>query len=200
MATPQTDQQMTAEAFADTYPEREDRPAWSMAGADLELWDGVVVEGEVPGFRHQQTVLWLANAIEPWVRAKGGRTWTDADLKIGPRDLRRPDLIAWWNAQPFHPDRVFDAVPNLVIEVVSPQPRDVERDRQVKFIDYCVAGIPHYWIVEPLHRVFEAYHRRQVGQEWTYTRTGLATTGVIGVYGFPNLMLDLDACWAAGSV
>lgn len=208
MATPQAHERMTAEEFWDRYQEREDHPLTERGFVDVELWDGVVVEGEVPLYRHQKTRHWLEDVLSPWVRTRGGYVWSEAELQFGPYDVRRPDLMVFWSGQPLDPDHAFTAVPDLVIEIVSPQPRDVRRDREQKVIDYCAHGIPHYWIVEPIHRAFEAYLRQMIkepgigGQArgWEYRRTVLATTGTIEVLGFTGLTLDLDACWRAGEV
>lgn len=197
MATPQTDQRMTADEFWDRYAWPDDRVV-----GDRELRDGVVVEGEVPSYRHQKTLLWLTNALDPWVRAKGGRTWTNGGLRLAVHEVREPDLMAWWSQQSFDPDAMFTAVPDLVVEVVSPQPRDVRRDREEKLAEYCAFGIPHYWIVEPIHRVFEAYLRqRQLmtgGSRlllWEYARYELATSGIVRPLVGP--VLDLDVLWAS---
>jgi len=188
MATPQTAQRMTAAEFLDTYPTQ----------TDTELWDGVVVEGEVPRLRHEATLIWLYNTLHPWVRGRGGRLWTNADLQLGPRDVRRPDLMAWWSGQPCDLDRAFTATPDLVIEVISPLPRDVRRDREEKLHDYCAHGIPHYWTVEPLHRVLEVYLRqwtRGTIPDWQYKRILAETRGIISPPAGP--ILDLDALWAS---
>jgi len=187
METPQTSQRMTAGEFLETYPTE----------TDTELWDGGVVEGEVPGYRHERTLIWLHNRLEPWVRARGGRLWTNADLRVGAHDVRRPDLMAWWSGQPFDPARAFAAVPDLVIEVISPLPRDVRRDREQKLADYCTHKIPWYWIVEPIHRTFEEYHRRRRGQTWLYDRTQLSCFGTVRTLMERGPTLDLDALWAS---
>ena len=192
MATPQTEQRMTADVFWETYQWSDDRRV-----GDRELCDGVVVEGEVPSYRHQKTLLWLTNALDPWVRAKGGRTWTNGGLRLAAHEVREPDLMAWWSGQPFDLDGMFTAVPDLVIEVVSPQPRDVRRDREEKRADYCTHKIPWYWIVEPIHRTFEECHRRRRGQTWLYERTVLATSGRVVTLMERGPVLDLDALWAS---
>jgi len=187
MATPQTDERMTAEAFWEAY---QDRP-----GPDYELWDGVVVEGEVTGYRHQRILFWLTTMLDRWVAMRGGHTWMDGGVKFGPHDVRGPDLMVWWSGQPVDPVKLFDAIPDLVIEIISPQPRDVRRDREEKLADYCAHGIPRYWIVEPIHRTFERYVRTRVGKEWEYRRVGLDTAGTIRVPELRGLTLDLDALW-----
>jgi len=42
-----------------------------------------------------------------------------------------------------------------VIEVVSPESQS--RDRREKYLEYEAAGIPEYWIADPLSRMLEAY-------------------------------------------
>ena len=192
MATPQTVERMTAETFWETYQWSDDRRV-----GDRELRDGVVVEGEVPSYRHQAALLSMHSVLDPWVRAKGGHVWMNAGLRLAPSEVREPDLMAWWSNQPWDPDRLFTAVPDLVIEVVSPQPRDVRRDREEKRADYCRAKIPYYWIVEPIHRVFEECHRRRRGQTWLYERTVLATSGRVVTLMERGPVLDLDGLWAS---
>jgi len=192
MATPQTATRMTAEDFWDRYAYPDDREV-----GDRELWDGVVVEGEVPSYRHQATLRWIHAALEPWVLAKGGRTWSNGGLRLGPHDVREPDLMAWWSGQPFDLDGIFTAVPDLVVEIVSPRPRDVTRDREEKRAEYCTHKIPWYWIVEPIHRTFEEYHRIRRGQTWLYERTQLMSFGKIRTLMERGPVLDLDALWAS---
>lgn len=184
---------MTADEFDAAFgeSEREDRAP----GTDLELVDGVVVEGEMPSQRHQIVLRRVETLLEPWVRAKGGGTWANPELRLGEYDVRQPDLIAWWSGQTVPLDGQMRVAPDLVVEVLSPRPRDVRRDREEKLAQYCAFGVPHYWTVEPLHRVVEAYLRVHPTKGWEYSRTLLATTGVIEIMGFQGCTLDLDALW-----
>jgi Uma2 family endonuclease len=190
-------ERMTAAEFEAAFgeSEREDRAP----GTDLELVDGGVVEGEMPNRRHQIVLHRLENLLEPWARAKGGGTWANPELRLGEHDVRQPDLIAWWSGQPVPMDGQMHAVPDLIVEVLSPRPRDVIRDREEKLAQYCAFGVPHYWTVEPIHRVFETYLRKQVRtsdgkQGWRYDRMLLATSGTVTPLVGPAL-LDLDALW-----
>src|SRR5215468_9533572 len=175
MATPQTVQRMTAEAFEAFVEDERTRDR----SGDLELVEGVVVGGEMPNFRHQTILRALENVLEPWARAKGGGTWANPELRLGVHDVRQPDLIAWWSGQSVPLDGMMRAVPDLVVEVISALPRDVRRDREEKRAQYCAFGVPHYWIVEPIHRAFEEYHRRRRGQTWLYERTLLVAFGTV---------------------
>jgi Uma2 family endonuclease len=189
-------QRMTAEEFDAAFGESEREDRCTEAGCpDLELVDGVVVEGEMPNRRHQIVLGELYQQIRSWARAKGGGVWMNPDLRLGEHDVREPDLIAWWSRQSVPLDGQMRAVPDLVVEIVSARPRDVRRDREEKLAQYCAFGIPHYWTVEPLHRVVEVYLRLHATTGWEYGRRHLATTGSIEV--FKGLTLDLDACWRA---
>jgi Uma2 family endonuclease len=192
METQPVPQRMTADEFEAAFgeSEREDRaPA-----TDLELVDGIVVEGEMPNRRHQIVLRALENVLEPWVRAKGGGTWANPELRLGGHDVRQPDLIAWWSGQPVPLDGMMRDVPDLIVEVISPQPRDVRRDREEKLAQYCAFGVPHYWTVEPIHRVVEIYLRiRQGPTGWQYRRSECVTQGWLKPYGYASLILDVDA-------
>jgi Uma2 family endonuclease len=62
--------------------------------------------------------------------------------------FREPDILLLRDARdPRRQDRFWRGA-DLVAEVVSED--DPERDTQIKRIDYAEAGIPEYWIVNPL--------------------------------------------------
>jgi len=191
METSQTIARITAEEFQAVLDVRE---AQGRPG-DLELVDGVMVEGEMPNQRHQRVLIPLVNQLDPWVRAKGGGTWMSPELRLTPYDVRQPDLIAWWSGQDVPLDGMMRAVPDLAVEVISPQPRDVRRDREEKPAQYCAFGIPHYWTIEPLHRVVEIYPPQMIpGKKgWEYRRVAAETRGIIEPPAGPRL--DLDALW-----
>jgi Uma2 family endonuclease len=183
-------QRMTAALFDAAFGGvRDDR-------GDRELVDGVVVEGEMPNRRHQIVLLRLQQLLDPWATAKGGGTWADAELRLNAHNVRQPDLIAWWSQQTVPLDGQMTDTPELVVEIMSARPRDVRRDADEKRAQYCAFGVPHYWIIEPLHHQFEALLRKHgrlgdgtVG--WYYDRMQFAVRGTITPLVGP--VLDLDA-------
>jgi Uma2 family endonuclease len=62
---------------------------------------------------------------------------------------REPDILFLTNE---HCDRIktnyVDGIADLVIEVVSPE--STERDRGKKLREYETAGVPEYWLIDPL--------------------------------------------------
>jgi Uma2 family endonuclease len=71
---------------------------------------------------------------------------------------REPDLL--FVAQE-HLERLketyLDGPADLVVEIVSPGPDSVERDRGKKFYEYAQGGVPEYWLIDPQARWAEFY-------------------------------------------
>jgi Uma2 family endonuclease len=82
--------------------------------------------------------------------------------------------------------------PDIVVEFVSPSPRDERRDRVQKMAEYRLFCIRYYWLVDPALRTFEIFELSSAG----YTQVAAATGGAITpVPGCPGLTLDVDALW-----
>jgi Uma2 family endonuclease len=70
-------------------------------------------------------------------------------VQIRPRKFREPDLVVLLDANdPRQHTRYWLGV-DVAVEVVSDD--DPERDTKIKRADYAEAGIPEYWIVNPLN-------------------------------------------------
>lgn len=89
-------------------------------------------------------------------------------------------------------DALIRVRPQLVVEVASPRPRDVHRDRVDKLTDYARAKIRLYAIVDPQLRILEVY---ELGRDGRYTVACAAGSGRVRVPGCQGLVLDLDALW-----
>lgn len=158
---------------------------------DRELVDGVLVESEMVDVVHETVVVGLLRALDVYFRPRGGAVYP-AGLKfvVGARRGRIPDLSAFASL----PDRRRGArrrPADVLVEVLSPAPRDHRRDRIAKVTDYASCGAPNYWIVDPAARTFECFQLR----EGSYLRVAGASEGTLTVPGFEGLVIDLDALW-----
>ena len=48
-------------------------------------------------------------------------------------------------------------MPELVVEVLSPGPKNIQRDRRTKLKLYARRGVDEYWIVDWLRRIIDVY-------------------------------------------
>lgn len=112
----------------------------------IEIIDGSIIVSPSATPRHNRIARLLANALEeaaptPW------QVTTDVDLRLSdvPLHNRRPDILVFSgdpDVLPVRPQQVI-----LAVEVMSKG--SVSADRLDKPAEYAVAGIPHYWRIEP---------------------------------------------------
>ncbi len=159
-----------------------------------ELVDGVLEEEEMANVLHEAIVVWLSAILNAWTRRRRGlTTGSETKIAVGPRRGRKPDLSVFLPPSLPSPADTLVRVPaHLVIEVVSPRPRDARRDRIEKLGDYARAGARHYGIVDPQLRSLEVY---ELGHDGRYTVALTATRGRVRIPGCTGLVLDLDALW-----
>ncbi len=160
-----------------------------------ELVDGRLVEEEVPGYAHELIVGWLIHMLRTWlVPRKGFVGGSDAKFAVTPRRGRKPDVSAYLpgSRKPSSAGLVR-IPPDIMVEVVSPTPRDGRRDRVEKLREYAAFGVRWYWIVDPAFRSVEVF---ELGADGRYAHALGATGGTIDVPGCEGFKLDLDELWA----
>lgn len=169
---------------------------WAALDEDVEgeLVDGVLEEEEMPSVLHEAIVVWLAAVLRAWARRRRGLvTASEVKLAVGPRRGRKPDLSVFLRpALPAPSDTLVRVAPYLVVEITSPRPRDVQRDRVDKLGDYARAGVRYYCIVDPQTRSFEVY---ELGRDGRYAVALTEAHGRVRVPGCAGLVLHLDALW-----
>ncbi len=170
---------------------------WGALDEDVEgeLIDGFLEEEEMATFLHEIVVMWLARTLGAWVRRRRGYiAGSEAKIAIGPRRGRKPDLSVYLrNALPSLTDSVIRLRPHLVIEIVSPRPRDARRDRVEKIADYATAGVKYYWILDPQVRTLEVFELESARR---YRLALACSSGTPRIPGCPGLVLDLDDLWS----
>jgi Uma2 family endonuclease len=114
----------------------------------LELIDGQVVVIPPSGRRAASAQGEFFYALRRWQENAGDRGLLLQDMFVGFPDYVAPD-IAWWRAdrRPVVGEGALDAIPDLVVEVLSPKTR--ANDLGVKRELYMSVGVCELWLVDP---------------------------------------------------
>jgi len=171
--------------------------AWAALDEDdsRELVDGRLEDEEVPSAIHETVVRWILVLLHAYFGPRGGLVFgSGIKLAVRARSGRMPDVVCYAPGRKPEARGIVNVPPDIVVEVVSPSPRDERRDRVEKPDDYGAFGVRYYWLVDPDYRSFEVW---ELGADARYAR---AATGIAGkverVPGCEGLSLDLDELWA----
>jgi Uma2 family endonuclease len=177
----------------------------SLYGEDIrvELYDGCLEILAVPTMTHQLIIRFLLRALEEFVAAQGlgglvlfMGTRVKLSTKGGKAQYREPDIVYMKES---HLDRCLEEYwegADLVMEVVSGDPKDRERDLVEKLREYAAARIPEYWIVHPEERFIRVLTLR--GRAYKLHgefRPGMDATCVL----LPGFSVSVGAVLAAGT-
>jgi Uma2 family endonuclease len=169
--------------------------AWLALGEDEpgELVDGRWVEEEVPDATHELIVMWLGRILGNWLNGKGLVLGSELRILVAEKTGRKPDLAVYLEGSALPPRRgPITSPPDVLVEVVSPSPRDERRDRVEKMAEYARFGVHHYWLVDPALGCIEMFELI----DSRYSKAVGVTSGKITeVPGCPGLILDIDALW-----
>ena len=170
---------------------------WASLDEDrqAEVVDGRLVQAEVPDWVHEEAVAWLIAVLHAWIVPRGGRVGgSGAKLAVGPGRGRMPDVSVFLPGRRPPPRRgLVREPPDIAIEVVSPGPEDIRRDRVEKVREYAAFGIGQYWLLDPEARILEVL---RLDAQSLYEHVLGALAGVVNIPGCDGLSLDLDALWA----
>jgi len=124
-------------------------------GQEYELIDGRISVMAEPSGEHEnlRSELMVELRMESRRRQLGLLVHPKPVLQLGPKDTRKPDLIAInrdaWNRQT-QSEAVLKEAPSVVIEIVS---TNWEEDYRNKPLWYAAFGVSELWIVDPLFTV-----------------------------------------------
>ena len=183
MAGPPGEPRMSLDAWA-AMPE--DEPG--------ELVDGRLVEEEVADAPHEAVVSWVSYRLMGWAEPRKSLVLgSEAKFAVSAVGGRKPDLSVFFALDRKLPRRgPIHVPPDIMIEVVSPTPRDGRRDRVEKLREYAAFGVRWYWLVDPRLRTVEIL---KLGEDRHYTTRVSVSEGSVAVPGCEGLALDLDALW-----
>jgi Uma2 family endonuclease len=170
--------------------------AWAAMDEDEpgELVEGRLVEEEMARPSHEAVVSWIQHRLTGWVELRDGQVFgSEAKFAVGARRGRKPDISVFFEIPRLSDDGPICTPPDVMVEIVSPTPRDGRRDRVEKLHEYAAFGVRWYWIVDPRLRTFEILRLSDDGH---YANLLSAAEGVVDVPGCEGLTLDIDALWA----
>jgi Uma2 family endonuclease len=115
----------------------------------IEFSDGEIEVLPMPTSSHQVILLLLYELFKAFLQPAGGKILVaPLRLQVRPGKFREPDILMLCNASDPRYQDAFWLGADIVVEIVSPD--RPERDTEQKPLDYAEAGIPEYWIVNPL--------------------------------------------------
>ena len=113
-------------------------------------------------------------------------------LKVSARRGRMADVVVYMRRGKVQARGVVTVPPDIVVEIVSPDPKDQKRDRIDKHDEYAAFGVRYYWLVSPELRSIEIL---ELGVDGRYVHAQNLTTGSAAVAGCEGLTIDLDDLW-----
>lgn len=146
----------------------------------IEFTDGVIEVLPMPNEKHQAISRLLFLALFMWMQRLGGTVfYAPLRLQIRAGKFREPDLLLLCHEDDPRRQSEYWLGADLVVEIVSPDRPN--RDLEEKPRDYAEAGIPEYWIVNPLNEtvtvlVLAGTHYREFG---VFRRGDLARSSLL---------------------
>ena len=128
-------------------------------GTRAEWVDGDVIMVPPASEKHQDIGSFFESILRPYIELRNlGRLFrAPFQMRLG-KDLpgREPDLLFVADS---HLDRLkdtyLDGPADMVVEIVSRE--SIGRDRGEKFVEYEAAGVPEYWLIDPIRQQAEFY-------------------------------------------
>jgi Uma2 family endonuclease len=157
----------------------------------VEFVDGQIEVLPMPTTKHQAISKFLFRALEAVLeRSQGAVFYAPLRLQIRPGIFREPDLLVLRAADDPRLGDDYWTGADLVIEIVSPGPKDAKRDYDDKRGEYEQLRIAEYWIVDPQR---ESITVLQLGEQG-YTQYGLFRRGAVARSAlFPELAVSVNA-------
>lgn len=128
-------------------------------GYRIEVLDGEIVKDPSPNVNHQRIILRLAEILKEYfysIDPEGEILVAPLDVKLDFYTVVQPDLFYLTGNQKALVEKShIDGAPHLIVEVLSPH--NNSKDRLQKLQLYQMAGVDHYWIIDPEDKTAECY-------------------------------------------
>lgn len=130
----------------------EDFLDWCDEDILAEWVDGEIIMYSPASKRHQDLDDFLVSILRIYTETNGLGMVLSAPFQMKlPEDLpgREPDLLFVSNANLHRLQETYlDGPADLAVEIISKE--SINRDREKKFLEYQTAGVPEYWLIDPL--------------------------------------------------
>ncbi len=163
---------------------------------------GQIIGGELivtprPSRRHAKAASALSGELTPpFDFGRGGPGgWIiliEPEIQLG-ENIIVPDLAGWRKERfPTSEDHNWiSAVPDWICEIISPN--TTRMDRITKMSIYRDCGVPHVWLVDPIHKTLEVFGLQQSG---AWVTLGLhAETEAVRAEPFREIEMALGNLW-----
>ena len=167
---------------------------WADEEVRAEWVNGEVIPMSPSEVRHQRIMQFLHLLLEAYFseRPIGAALLPPFLLRLPQKPSgREPDLIVLLD---IHQDRLkttyVDGPADIVVEIVSEESQD--RDRGTKFVEYEAAGVPEYWLIDPLRDLADFY---RLGEGGRYERVELDAQGRFHSAVLPGFQLNPHWLW-----
>lgn len=125
-------------------------------GQRYEIITGELIVSPAPRRDHQEVSAKVDWILQRFLESTGlGRMYSHPiDVLLGPNDLVQPDLVVILTErlETYAPSGIVEARPDLVVEILSPSSRGTDRVKKMAL--FARAGVPEYWIADPVGRTF----------------------------------------------
>jgi len=150
----------------------------------VELIDGRIYMMSVPSLRHQIVLGNLHGQLYSYLHGKKCKALiSPLAVRLNNDTEVQPDLVVVCDLQKLI-NRGCNGAPDLVVEILS---RSTSmHDRHTKFMLYMEAGVPEYWIVDPIITAFRLTDRGYIATRFTEVDTATIDS-------LPDFEMDLAA-------
>src|SRR5436190_11952850 len=164
----------------------------------VELADGCIEVHPVATLFHQFIVLYLAKLLDEFVRSRrlGAAVIAPSPIRLAPERLREPDVFFVTSKRVSSLHQPSEGA-DLAIEVVSDGDDNRKRDLVTKRREYAEAGIPEYWIVDPISKTISVLALPSGENEYAPAgEFGIGTRATSRL--LPDFSVDVSATFAVG--
>lgn len=121
----------------------------------IEFSDGYLEVLPLPKQSHQFILEFIYLALRAFVIAQnlGRLAFAPLRVRLAENHYREPDLVFMLAKHSARRHEDFWDGADLVLEIISDDNRSRERDLREKHEEYALAGIPEYWVVDPVHEI-----------------------------------------------